>query len=131
LVVLLPYAYALTASLYFGMVLKNISLDFSMRNFYEQFQIPFPEIWAFLAVLFWIPLFSKKPIFSLIHSLVFFGFLVQAFFINMNSPTGKEIISNYMKVFTDSLLLNLISLAFVTLIYFLLFYFGKKRKRSL
>lgn len=130
LVTLLPYAYALTATLYLGMVIKNISLDFSIRNFQDQFQIPFLETWALLAVLFWIPLFNKKTVFSLIHSLVFFGFLVQDFFINMNSPVGKEIIHNYMKVFTDSLLLNLIALAFVVLIYFFLLYFGKKRKRS-
>jgi len=130
LAILLPYAYALTATLYLGMVIKNISLDFSIRNFKDQFQIPFMQIWALLAVLFWIPLFNKKTIFSLIHSLVFFGFLVQEFFINMNSPTGKEIIHNYMKVFTDSLLLNLTTLAFVTLSYFLLSYLGKKRKRS-
>ncbi|HSN08596.1 MAG TPA: hypothetical protein VLS85_06140 [Hanamia sp.] len=130
LATLLPYAYALTATLYLGMVIKNISLDFSIRNFQDQFQVPFLEIWALLAVLFWIPLFNKKTVFSLIHSLVFFAFLVQDFFINMNSPVGKEIIHNYMKVFTDSLLLNLIALAFVVLIYFFLLYFGKKRNRS-
>lgn len=130
LVVLLPYAYALTATLYLGMVIKNISLDFSIRNFQDQFQVPFLEIWALLAILFWIPLFSKKTIFSLLHSLVFFFFLLQDFFLHMNSPVGKEIIHNDMKVFSDSLLLNLTTLAFVTLIYFFIIYYRKNKKHS-
>ena len=128
LATLLPYAYALTATLYLGMFIKNISLDFSIQNFQDQFRVPFLEIWALLAVFFWIPLFNKKTVFSLIHSLVFFGFLVHEFFINMNSPVGKEVIHNYMKVFTDSLFLNLTTLALVTFTYFFLLYFGKKRK---
>jgi hypothetical protein len=130
LVILLPYAYALMATLYLGMIIKNISLDLSIRNFKDQFQIPFLEIWALLAVLFWIPLFSKKTVFSLLHSLVFFFFLLQDFFLNLNSPVGKEIIHNDMKVFSDSLILNLTTLAFVTLIYFFLIYFRKTKKRS-
>ncbi len=125
---LLPYAYALIGTLYLGMVLKNLSLGFSIRNLYAQFQVPFLQIFALLAVLFWIPLFSKKTVFSLIHSLVIFFFLLKDIFMQLRLPQGKEIIHNDMKVFTDSLLLNLITLIFITLMYFLsLLYFEMQK----
>lgn len=127
---LLPYSYALVATLYLGMVLKNISPDFSMKNVDAQFQLPFLQIFGLVAVLFWIPLFSKKPIFSLLHSLLFFSFLMWDFIVQFNSPAGKEIINNNMKVFTDSLLLNTIALSFVTLIHFSLIYFSESRKAN-
>ncbi len=128
LVILLPYAYALTATLYLGMVIKNISLDFSMRNFNDQFHLPFLQILALLAVFFWLPFFSKKTFLSLLHSLVFFFFLLKDIFIQINLPQDNEIIHNDMKVFTDSLLLNLVTVAFITLMYFLFFYILKGRR---
>ncbi len=130
LIILLPYAYALTATLYLGMVIKNISLDFSMQNFNEQFRLPFLQILALLAVLFWIPFISKKTILSLLHSLVFFFFLLKDIFIQLKLQRGGEIIHNDMKVFTDSLLLNLITLLLVGSIYVFFIYFSKIRKGS-
>ena len=130
LFMLLPYAYALTATLYLGMVIKNISLDFSMRNFNEQFHVPFLQISALLAVLFWIPLFNRKPFFSLLHSLVFFFFLLKDVFLQLQLPQGKELAHNDMKVFTDSLLLNLITLVFVGLIYSVFIFFIKNKRPS-
>ncbi len=130
LVILLPYAYALTATLYLGMVIKNISLDFSMRNFNEQFHIPFLQILALLGVLFWVPFFSKKTFLSLLHSLVFFFFLLKDIFFELNLPEGKETIQNDMRLFTDSLLLNFITLAFISLIYFFFIYLARNRKHT-
>lgn len=130
LLILLPYAYALTASLYLGMVIKNISLDFSIRNFNEQFHVPFLQILALLAVVFWLPFFSKKRVLSLLHSLVFFFFLLKDIFIQFNLSQGTEIIHTEMKVFTDSLLLNLITLIFVALMYFFFIYFMGSKKSS-
>jgi hypothetical protein len=130
LVILLPYAYALSATLYLGMIIKNISLDFSIRNFNEQFHVPFLQIPALLAVFFWLPFFSKKRVLSLLHSLIFFFFLLKDIFIQFNLSQGSQIIHTDMKVFTDSLLLNLITLIFVALLYFFFMYFIRSKKKS-
>jgi len=130
LVILLPYGYGLTATLYLGMSITNISANFSMRNFNEQFRLPFLQIFALLAVFFWIPFISKKTILSLLHSLVFFFVLVKDIFIQLKLPQGTEIIRTDMKVFTDSLLLNLITLIFVALMYFFFIYFVRSKKSS-
>lgn len=130
IIFLLPYGYALTATLYAGMVIKNISLDVSMRNLHEQFHIPFLQIFALLAILFWIPFLSRKTVISLLHSAVFFFFLLREIFVQMNLPGGKEIIHNSMKVFTDSLLLNLITLVFVVLMYFFFRYVAHSKNTS-
>lgn len=120
LVKLLPYAYALTGTLFLGMVLKNIAIDISVQNIADQFQNPYLKIWGLLSVLFWIQALSKKPILSLLHSLVFFFFLIKDMYLQINHSIGKEIIRNDMKIFTDSLLLNTATLALVVISYYLL-----------
>jgi len=130
LVILLPYAYALTATLYLGMIIKNISLNYSSPNLNEQFHLSFLQILALLAVLFWVPFFSKKKVLSLLHSLVFFFLMLKDIFIQLNLPQGTELIQTDMKVFTDSLLLNLITLIFVALTYFFVNYFLRSKKSS-
>jgi len=130
LFILLPYAYALTGTLYLGMIIKNISLNYSSLNLNEQFHVPFLQIFALLAVLFWVPFLSKKKILSLLHSLVFFFFMLKDIFIQLNLPQGREIIQTDMKVFTDSLLLNFITLMFVVLTYFFVSYFLRGKKSS-
>lgn len=130
LAILLPYSYALVATLYFGMVVKDFSLDFSVRNMYAQFQLPFLQIFALLGILFWIPLFSKKPVWSLLHSLLFFFFLLKDIFKELQLPQGREILHNDMKVFTDSLLLNMVTLILISSIYLFFFYFSKVRKKT-
>ena len=127
LIDLLPYAYALTASLYLGMVVKNISPGFSVRNLNAQFRLPYLQVIGLSGVFFWIPYFGKKPILSLIHSLVFFFFLLRDVFIQLKLSQGTEIIHNNMKVFTDSLLLNLITLVFISGCYFFLHHFFTSR----
>lgn len=124
---LLPYAYALTATLYAAMILKNISLNISVRNFKEQFQLPYLQIIALLALLFWIPFFSKRKMLSLLHSLVFFIYLLMDIYLQAQRVEGKELMHNDMKLFTDSLLLNLTTLAFVVIIYFFFITLRKKR----
>lgn len=49
---LLPFAYALTGTLFLGLILKNISPDFSGKNITEQFQSPYLEIWGIMAFCF-------------------------------------------------------------------------------
>lgn len=118
LAMLLPYAYALTGTLFLGLTLKNISAS-PLKNITEQFQMPYLQIWALLSVLFWTPVFSKKPVFTLLHSLIFFFLLLKDFFMYMVSYLGKDVIKNDMKMYTDSLLLNAGTMAIVALLHFI------------
>jgi hypothetical protein len=114
---LLPYAYALAGSLYLGLQLKNFYPDYSFENIRDAVQQPFLMIWALLSLLFWIPAFGKKPVLSLFHSLVFFFFLLRDLFLQSSVPSAdKNIVKNDMKLYTDSLLLNLGALILVILI---------------
>jgi hypothetical protein len=117
---LLPLAYALTGTLFLGYILKNMFPDYALKNFSDQFQAPYLKIVGLLSVLFWIPTFRKKPVFSLLHSLVFFFFLLKDLYMYIAFSTGNDAIKNDMKVFTDSILLNTGTLAVMVIIYFVI-----------
>lgn len=117
---LLPYAYALTGLLYLGLQLKNLYPDYSFENIRSTFQQSVLTIWALLAILFFIPAFAKKPVISLLHSFVFFFFLLKDLFSQLFSGADKSILRNDMKVYTDSMLVNLGAFTFIVLLSFLL-----------
>ncbi len=122
-----PYAYALVGSLYLGLQLKNLYPDYSIENISASVQQPFLTIWALLCLLFWIPALAKKPVISLLHSFVFFFFLLRDLFSQLfGSTTDKNILRNEMKVYTDSLLLNLGAFSIIVILS-LLFTRYKKR----
>ena len=52
MIVLLPFAYALSGTLYIGLVLKDMYPDYSIKNAAGQFQGHYLKIWGILAVLF-------------------------------------------------------------------------------
>ena len=116
---LLPFSYALLGALYLGLQLKDLYPDYSFENIKLAMQEPYLKIWGILAMLFWIPALSKKPVLSLLHSFVFFFFLIRDLFLNFFQSTDKNVVRNDMKIYTDSLLLNIGTLAAVILIYFL------------
>ncbi len=118
LVMLLPFAYALTGVLFLGFAVKNLYPDYSVENISEQFT--YIKIWAIFSVLFWIPAFSKKPVFSLLHSLIFFFILLRDLFMYMTSYIGMDMIKNDMRVYTDSLLLNTGTLTVIVILYFII-----------
>jgi hypothetical protein len=127
---MLPYAYVLVGLLYLGLQLKNLYPDYSFENIRSSVQQPFFKIWAILSILFWIPALAKKPVLSLIHSLVFFFFLVRDLYFQLTAVSAdKNIVKNDMKIYTDSLLLN--SGAFVVLVIFYLIIRFKLRKKIL
>jgi hypothetical protein len=127
---LLPYAYAFTATLYAGMVLNSMYPHYSAGLLREQFSAHYLRIWGVFAVLFWIPAFSKKPIFSVLHSLVFFFFLLKDVFMHI-STTADGRISNDMKIYSISLLLNAVTLGVTAVAYFILDRIRKHRNRHL
>ena len=127
IVSLLPFAYALAGTLYLGLQLKNVYPDYSLQNIKMTIQQPYLLIWGLLSILFWIPALGKKTVFSLLHSLVFFFLLVRDVFLQLSaSSTDKNIVRNDMKIYTDSLLLNLGAFAFIILLSFLFTHFKKR-----
>jgi hypothetical protein len=117
---LLPYAYALVGTLYLGLQLKNLSPDFSFENIKLSVQEPILKSWALLSILFWIPAVGRNLVFTLLHSLIFFIFLVRDLLLQLSSSSAdKNVVRNDMKLYTDSILLNLGALAFIILISYL------------
>ena len=120
IVSLLPFAYALVGTLYLGLQLKNAYPNYSVENVQFATQLPWFMGWGLLAVIFWIPVFNKKTILSLIHSLVFLFFLFRDIYLQLSgSAADDSIVRNDMKIYSISLLLNLAALAFIVLISFL------------
>lgn len=113
---LLPYSYALIGTLYLGLLLKDLYPDFSSSHIDAITHLPYLKIWGLLSLLFWIPKIAQRPIFSLLHSLVFFYFLVKDLYRNSFGLIDKSIVQNDMRIFTDSLLLNIATLVFIFLI---------------
>lgn len=127
---LLPFAYALVGTLYLGYQLKNLYPDYAVENIKQSFHQPILIGWGLVAMLFWIPAIAKKPVLSLLHSFVFFFLLIKDLFFQLPAfAIDKDIVRNDMKLYTDSLLLNIGALITITLIYFLLFRL-KVRKES-
>lgn len=114
---LLPYAYALTGVLFLGLVLKNMYPDYSLANISAQFKNSWLRVWGLLALLFFIPFFAKKPVLSLLHSLVFFFFLIKDLIVPNAEAAFADVVKNDMKIYTDSLILNCISLTVIVVIY--------------
>ena len=127
IVTLLPFAYALIGSLYLGLQLRKLYPDYSIENIHRTIQQPWLMIWGLLSILFWIPALGKKPIFSLLHSLVFFFLLVKDIFSQLSAPY-KDNIRNDMSVYTVSLLLNLGAIALIALLSFLYTHYKKHFK---
>ena len=129
LVALLPFSYALVGTLYIGFELMNMQPRYSTNNFQEYTRHPFFAIWGLLSILFWMPAFAKRPIISLMHSLVFFILLIKdLFYFRPVQGQDTSMVSNDMKLYTYSLFLNIIAFITVTLIYFLLRWYKSIRK---
>ena len=122
---LLPYAYALVGILYLGLLLKNLYPVYTSKNIMSAMQEPFLKIWGLLSILFLIPALNKKPVYSLLHSLVFFLLLVWDILQNYFNSAEKSKIRNDMNVYTNSLIINLAVVVFIILFYFLLTIFKK------
>lgn len=127
LVSLLPVAYAIAGILYLGLQLKNLYPDYTFENIKLTTSDPYLKIWALLSLLFFIPYLAKKPVLSLLHSLVFFYFIVRDFFLHFLGSADNNVLQNDMRMYTKSLLINLGAYALTLLLYFL-YTVLKKRK---
>lgn len=127
---LLPMAYALTASLFLGLLLRNLYPNYSIDNILKQFRDSYLKIWGVAAFLFWIPSLGKKPILSLFHSMVFFLLILKDLFLQLKSSISNEQLTTDMMIYKNSILLNLGCLGIMTLFYFIHLCL-KKRKTHL
>jgi len=116
---LLPIGYALAGLLFTGLQLKKLYPDYSIAYINTEFQNSYLAIWGLLSLLFFIPFFYKKPILSLLHSLVFFSLLIKDLFLHLTSSNGdNNVVKNDMNVYTSSILLN-ISTLLISLVFYL------------
>jgi hypothetical protein len=117
---ILPFAYALTGTIYAGLLIKDLYPDNNFENISHQIQLPYLTIWALLSVLFWIPDISRIHILSIIHSLVFFLIIVRDLFFQLTGYiSDTSILKNDMKVYTSSVFLNLAAFIILCLLSFL------------
>jgi hypothetical protein len=126
---LLPCGYALTGIFYLGLQLKNLYPDYSFE--YLRGAITPLKLLALTSLLFWFPLFSRRPLISLLHSLIFFSLLAKDLLLHaLEQEVDKETIRNDMKVFTVSLLLNTASLIIIFVFTYLWMFFKKNKQRA-
>jgi hypothetical protein len=111
----LPLAYAVVGTLYVGLELKNEYLNYHM-GMPRDSQISFLKIWGLLSILFWIPILHKKPVFSLLHSFLFFALLMKSVYLQLFiTYAGDQPTTNNIKIYTVSTLLNSIVAVLTTL----------------
>ena len=111
----LPLAYALVGTLYLGLQLKNEYPNYHINFFVTDLQFSYLKIWGLLSIFFWIPVLHKKAVFSLLHNLVFFILLLRSFYLQLSIPSaGNDLARNNIKIYTASIILNLIALVFIT-----------------
>jgi hypothetical protein len=123
----LSYAYGFVGILYWGLQLKDLSPNYSIEHISQSIQQPYLVIWGLCSVLFLMPVFSKITVLSLLHSLVFFFFLLKDIYLqSITASADKNIVRNDMKIYTGSLLLNLSAYALIMLAFHL---FSSTKKR--
>ncbi len=123
---LLPYSYAVVGLLFAGYQLKNLYPDYTIENLNSITQNTFLKTWAMLSILFFIPALAKKTVLSVLHSLVFFYFIVKDLYEYFFKGSGYVLLQNDMSIYTKSVLLNAAAFVFVILSYFILRFFKKK-----
>lgn len=124
----LPTAYAFAGTLYWGLQLKNMYPDYTVDHLIAGTQLHYLKIWGLLSILFWIPVLRKKAVFSLLHSLVFFYLMITRLYLQFVDSTGNDLAGNTIKIYSASILLNLLSLLFVTFISFLIGRFHSQKR---
>jgi hypothetical protein len=107
-----PYAYGLVGILFLGFELRKLYPDYSLTNIKSNLEVPWLTLWALLSLLFLIPAIAKKRALSLLHSLVFFFFIVKDLVLHLfSSSVSTDMVRNDMEIYGNSLLINLAAIA--------------------
>lgn len=103
---ILPYTYALTATLYAGFCADKLYPDWSFTSWKLLFSHTWLVPWAFTALVFWIPAAGKRTYLSLLHSIPFFFILLSDILhYHFNSP-GSGRPTNEMNMYGISVLIQ-------------------------
>lgn len=128
----LPLAYALVATLYWGLQFKNWYPDYNVSHILSSFQNPYLKTWGLLGIISWIPFLHKQAIFTLLHSSVFFILLISDVY---NNTLGKhpdpEMLNNDLKIYGGSVLLHILALGVVTGVVLLVRHIRRNRSLDL
>jgi len=119
---ILPYGYGLAGILYLGYRLQNLYPDYSPANL-GQLAGSYLQAWGLLSLIFLIPAIARRRILSLLHSFVFFFYLIKDL---VGSSADKESVRNDMKLYSISLLINLGTFLVILLLSFLFSRFRHK-----
>jgi len=124
----LPISYALIGILFLGFQLKKLYPDYSFEHIQFTIQQPFLIIWGLLPIAFLAPMLYKRPVFSLLHSCLFFYFVASDLFFQAITPSAdNNIVKNDMRVLAASIILNIAIPGLITML-FLAFNYLKKHK---
>jgi hypothetical protein len=110
----LPKAYALAGTIFLLLWVREMFIQSGIPNMAPGFNISPYQAWGLLAFFFWMPALRRKPFYSLLHSMVFFFLFFKDLVTGISAASGKDILSNDMKVYAVSLALN-ISCLFIVL----------------
>jgi hypothetical protein len=124
---LLPLAYAVTGLLYLGLQLKNLYPDYSFAHIRLTTSDAYLKGWALLSLLFFFPLIAKRKAWTLLHSLVFFYFIVADFFRQVFLNSDKSSLQNDMQMYSRSITINLFAFVAVTALYFFFAFFKRAK----
>lgn len=128
LFILSPYAYAVLGTLYLGLQIKQLYPDYSVDRVATAIRENYLKIWGILAVFFWLPPLSKKPVLSLCHSLVILALLVYDLLMRLaGRSTDTDRVRNDMNIYTLSLMLSVVVYLLVAIIAFI--YYRAKADR--
>jgi len=124
---LLPLAYALIATLYWGLQLKNWYPDYNINHIISGTYYPYLKLWALLAIFFWLPILHRKKFLAAIHSSVYFFLMMKDIGVQvLNKNADSYSRNNDLKIYTVSIGMCIAALAIVLLTYLLILRFKKK-----
>ena len=124
---LLPLAYALIATLYWGLQFKNWYPDYNINHIISGTYYPYLKLWALLAIFFWLPILYRKKILAAIHSSIFFFLMMKDFGVQVLSKNADSSSrNNDLKIYTVSIIMHIAALAVVLLAYLLILRLKRK-----
>ena len=113
---LLPLSYALVGALFLGFILKERYQNVQINQALKFYDLSSLQIVGLLSLLFFIPVFRKLPILSLVHSLIFLFLILKDLILYFKKVTHIEVIRNDLNILLISILLNVCTLAVVYLL---------------
>ncbi len=113
---LLPLSYAFVGALFLGFVLKSGYENAQFSQVTHLFDVSPLQIIGLLSLLFFIPVFRKLPILSLLHSLIFFFLILKDLVLYLKEAINTEVIKNDLNILLISISLNGCTLGVVYLL---------------